>query len=578
MNWFGAYSGGLLLNGSAFGFPFIRTNQLGLSIAEAHDISKVYAVANNLQHTPWRINAYVYDTVAALVDTGGLDSVLPNLLGCASPPKVWGTREPTVEELRAWKAVAAEAYAKEHSEQSRRIQFFRRFNLAGKLKELPCFYYVWTCDFRGRYNVVQTWVSPQSDDIGKALLRFHRELPATPAGCVALAIHLANEWGNDKCSYGDRIKWVNDHWLHLRQAVANPLDDRWWTQADKPWQFLAAAEEYVSLKLNMRDTHSVPVSADGSCNGFQHLSAMLRDPSGSLAVNLSVAAIVPGGVTGGDPLMDSRPADIYTVILEAVRGYLRASGNTLWDSVLDRKLLKRNVMTSPYSVTLEGMKMQLQEELKARSAATKELMFDARNLAMLVCKAREERLAQAMGAMSWLKYVASECSKRDSPVIWVTPNGFPVMQYYKKYRSKMLDLITGKHRVRLRINVSVGAPDVSNLDKRKQSLGIAPNFVHSMDACHLSMTIIAAHQAGILDFAPVHDSYGTHACNMGALGALLRQQFVSLYQTDVLAELHKSTEGRLGCTLKGPPPKGTFDINEVLKSPHFFNNIPSIGA
>jgi hypothetical protein len=60
-----------------------------------------------------------------------------------------------------------------------------------------------------------------------------------------------------------------------------------------------------------------------------------------------------------------------------------------------------------------------------------------------------------------------------------------------------------------------GTGGSDKMDKSRQANGIAPNFVHSMDAAHLMKTIIKAKDKhDIEDFSVVHDSFGTHACDI----------------------------------------------------------------
>ena len=53
----------------------------------------------------------------------------------------------------------------------------------------------------------------------------------------------------------------------------------------------------------------------------------------------------------------------------------------------------------------------------------------------------------------------------------------------------------------------------NKVDKRRQANGISPNFVHSLDATVMLLTVAYAKQKGIVDFAMVHDSFGTLAAN-----------------------------------------------------------------
>jgi len=62
---------------------------------------------------------------------------------------------------------------------------------------------------------------------------------------------------------------------------------RFWIEADQPWLFLAACLEWKRYKEEGPGMIShLPISMDGSCNGYQHLSAMGLDPIGGRATNL----------------------------------------------------------------------------------------------------------------------------------------------------------------------------------------------------------------------------------------------------------------------------------------------------
>jgi len=129
-----------------------------------------------------------------------------------------------------------------------------------------------------------------------------------------------------------------------------------------------------------------------------------------------------------------------------------------------------------------------------------------------------------------------------------------------------------------RINVLSGRANLWNEDRkaglnvRKQALGSAPNYIHSFDAAHLTMTVNAAVSEGISDFAMIHDSYGTHACNTTRLGMILREQFVALYQVDWLKRLKEEIAGYAPhVQIDDPPARGDFDLSQVIDAPFFFS-------
>lgn len=57
--------------------------------------------------------------------------------------------------------------------------------------------------------------------------------------------------------------------------------------ADKKFSFLAWAYEYRAFIDNPNDfKSSIPIAMDGSNNGFQHVTALLRDAKGAKKVNV----------------------------------------------------------------------------------------------------------------------------------------------------------------------------------------------------------------------------------------------------------------------------------------------------
>ena len=74
----------------------------------------------------------------------------------------------------------------------------------------------------------------------------------------------------------------------MQRSVEDPFGFRWWTEADEPWQFLAFAYEFVAFcDQGYGFLSNLPVMVDGSNNGLQHFSAILRDPIGGKATNLT---------------------------------------------------------------------------------------------------------------------------------------------------------------------------------------------------------------------------------------------------------------------------------------------------
>lgn len=142
------------------------------------------------------------------------------------------------------------------------------------------------------------------------------------------------------------------------------------------------------------------------------------------------------------------------------------------------------------------------------------------------------------------------------------------MQEYTTSEQKRLELTFQKVRLQLSIDVAS-----KKIDKRKQGSGISPNWVHSMDAAHMQLTVSRCHDEGIRSFSLIHDSYGTHAGNAWAMAQFLREEFVKMYgDHDVLAEFGREITAMLpeGTQLPPLPEKGSLDLSQVLESAFFF--------
>ena len=115
------------------------------------------------------------------------------------------------------------------------------------------------------------------------------------------------------------------------------------------------------------------------------------------------------------------------------------------------------------------------------------------------------------------------------------------------------------------------------IEKSKQLSGISPNIIHSYDAAHMQMTVLRlSKEYGIKSFSLIHDSFGTHCCDVDILQKVLREEFVSIYRVDQLAKLTNcfnqqlANKKRLQIKDGAVPKRGSFDINEVLDSEYFF--------
>jgi len=409
------------------------------------------------------------------------------------------------------------------------------------------------------------FLNPQGEDSARGLLEFSTGKPLGNSGLPWLQVHLANCYGHDKVSLEERVEWAEFHGWAIIEVGTDPLINKWWMEADKPWQFLRACSEYVKYRVNPKDFIShLPITVDGSCNGLQHFSAMLRDEVGGKAVNLT---------------MTDNPQDIYEIVKDKVVEKVKADPGAIVSPLdINRALVKRPVMTTPYGATLYGMREQIYEELKKQLdkgiifttiSKDKDLWVFCKYLATVIYESIGEVVVSAREGMDWLQEVARVLSKDSRPIYWTVPTGFIVKQKYLRPIVKQVKtIINGKMASLFSAH---GAGD--KLDKHKQTNGIAPNYVHSLDACHLMKTVNLSY-TDIQSFSVVHDSFGTHACDMELLSENLRITFIEIYKEDVLkkfAEEQSAAPSICKNTFPKIPKYGKLNINEVKDAEFFFS-------
>ncbi|CAI8504183.1 unnamed protein product [Pichia kudriavzevii] len=84
---------------------------------------------------------------------------------------------------------------------------------------------------------------------------------------------------------------------------------------------------------------------------------------------------------------------------------------------------------------------------------------------------------------------------------------------------------------------------VKKVDGRKQANGFPPNFIHSLDATHMLLSVNKCSEFG-LSFSSVHDSYWTHAADVDTMNYVLREQFINLHKNNLVAKLKSEFERR----------------------------------
>jgi DNA-directed RNA polymerase len=548
------------------------------------DIDNCYAAVNHIQDTPWRINRDVLSIMQEVWTGGGTLGGLPQREDDPVPPKPVDI-ETNEEAKLAWKKEAALTYARNGERTSSRICLMQGLWVARRFEEEERIFFPHELDFRGRvYPVPVFGPSPQGSDWQKALIHFADGKPLGLQGFDWLQVHVANLFGVDKVSFADRKAWVLDNLEAIMDSGRNPLDgDRFWTQADDPWCALAACIEIfeaLSLEDPTEYVSRIPVALDGSCSGLQHFSAMLRDEEGGRTVNL-LPTDVPADVYMAVAAKAQAKADqTPTITYDDVDGVPITIPNPWQNGRIGRKIAKRPTMTYCYSATrfgMQGMILQTLRELdrdlegegKAPYLGGVDNYQASTWLSYVLYEAIRETVTSAASAMDWLREVATVAAKASLPLWWTTPMGLPILQEYKKQKGKRIDTHWAGSRLQVVIQV-----DEEKIDSRAQTNGVAPNFVHSLDAAHLQGVALRSRREGINHLAMIHDSFGAHAADTSRISAILRDTLVEQYEGDVLRDFYEQLKEQVGEELAEqlpePPKSGTLDLNRIREAQYTF--------
>ncbi len=603
--WTGVVGGGYWAKGRR-PLPLIRLGSKS-AVARYEDVymPEVYDAVNIIQNTPWKVNRKVLDVVNMVekLNNTPIDDI-PQM----EPLKPEDYAGETEEELKAWKKAAAGIYRREKARQSRRLSLSFIVNQANKFSQFKAIWFPYNMDWRGRVYAVPMF-NPQGNDMQKGLLTLAVGKPIGADGFKWLKVHGANCAGVDKVTFEERIKWVEDNHDNIMATAKAPMDSiEWWGKLDSPFCFLAFCFEYAGVMHHgLSYNCSLPIAFDGSCSGIQHFSAMLRDHIGGHAVNLTPSGKVQDIyrivsdrieeelkallVNGTDNEMVTHEDKKTGEITERLKLGTRELARQWLTYGMSRKVTKRSVMTLAYGSKEYGFADQVYEDIvmpaidSGSGAMFTEPSQASRFMAKMIWEAVSVTVVAAVDAMKWLqgaaKLLAAEVKDKRTgeilkpclPVHWVTPDGFPVWQEYRKKDTTRLNLMfLGSFNLQPTVNRGTK----KELDKHKQESGISPNFVHSQDGSHLRKTVVHTHRKyGVMSFAVIHDSFGTIPADAEYLFRGVRETMVETYRdNDVLLDFYEQFEYQLHESQRDKlpelPKKGKLNIEDILSSDFAF--------
>lgn len=565
-----------LTNGGYYSLPTTlvkRGFESVLTDNESAALGPILEAVNSLQKVPYKLNTRIAEVARALTKQGGNAAGLPDFTHKLLPDKPdnveWlKQNDPFKFEEYCAEAVAVHAHNKDVVRINECLKVVQLLDLVDELKAYEHVYFPMYADFRGRLYYLPNNLTPAGDDLQRALLLFAKPKALGQNGLKALKQHAANCYGNkvDKLSFADREAFIDEKLAHLIESARSPLDYEFWMQADEPFKFLAACYELEAAYALDDPTlycSALPVARDGSCNGLQHWSAILRDEKTAAQVNLYDA---------------EKPSDIYATVAETLKRKLsdfKSEEAEFLKERVGRSTTKKPVMTLVYGLTQFGLRESLPRNnpelfVPPYSKNRLQILVDAIQLAI------DEDITSARAGMQFVRDIAKYRIEIKKNVSMTFPDKFVFAQAYPRTRVQYVrTYFNGTLRIKknqpgfkpIRTNSTVIAP-TKDLDLRQNVNAISANFIHSIDAYHLRKTVKRLNEIGVTDIFTIHDSISVHAADVERLDTVVRETFAQVHTVNWLELLLKQNPID---ELVSIPMYGSWTVADVLKATYFFH-------
>lgn len=579
---------------------------------EQIDMSWLFNVVNHLQETPFVINEKVLKVCLDIMSNHGSLGGLPSTDDLPELPRLIN---PTPEELKKHKVKLTAMYKKDRARQSKLLRTNCTLAVAKKYSQYVKVYFPWNMDYRGRLYPMPTEINPQGDDLQKALLLFAEPEPLTDNECLKwFYIAGAGFAGLDKKPFQERINWILEHENQIISSAKSPLEFTWWDEVagdESPLCFLSFCFEFKRLREYQADHEGsaigfktgLHISFDGTCSGLQHFSMLLADEIGGKAVNLvpeetvhdiyqvvadKVNIVLKKDVVSGTEdtyKLDKKTGEVLTDsegnkkiqygTKELATQWMMYGKEKFGSDGIKRKVCKRSVMTLAYGSGRYGFAENLKSDIIKPWQDEHEdnpIFLDkvqaATYMAGLIWDAVSTTVVKAVEGMNWMQSVAHEISKNGEVIAWLSPNGLPIQQ--NKFKTEMIPFKLRFCGVNTRIYIP---KETGNIDKRGQVQAISPNFIHSLDACHMQRVINSEYEKGNKNFFMIHDSFGTDLAHANSLFNTIRDELVKMYDgKNYLEEWLEDVAYLLpdGVDIQDIPSKGTLNLQQVKKSKYCF--------
>ena len=567
---------------------------------------------NRLQQVPWMINHFILDVQQRLsqstIEIGSFRTFDKKTYETKNPlienPDLvnlpWEDAKQDPELLRKKKkayAIRKQHESEEKTTAQKTIATKRTLEMAERFKEYNRFYMPWYFDNRLRQYCLVDTLNPQGSDNVKSMIMFAEGIPKSDASYRDILISLATTFGNglDKLSYDERIQGAKRMIPVFEKIVKDPLSktsQKFWTNADEPFQFLALVNEYYHVFMVCDQTHHfVSSGRDATCSGIQIAGALLRDAKTCHLVNVTPSDTVQDAykavadeaikllknnnwlehkIDRREEARELKAKKIQAERLERKNKGLTDLGEYTYEprftceiplDLVDRGVAKMVVMLTPYGGSYQTMFKHVKEKMEKKGAEMHTADFTILTHALI------EGMAIALPGFSalnnWFKALAkARLDSGEKQIVWYTPAESAVKQEYFEDDEYSIKTYTyGETKVNRYLMTK--EPSTEQIKERKMQTALAANTVHSLDATLLQL---ALYDYEGMSFTTVHDCVYGPSGVLDELVTRIKEAFYQVVSGDFLYEMLEENDLQDNDALVGQLKAMTHPDNGLLAS------------
>jgi DNA-directed RNA polymerase len=422
-------------------------------------------------------------------------------------------------------------------------------------------------DFRGRVYPRVPFISYQSADPGRYLMRFSEKTPIDDKTIHWLQIGIANALGADKLTWAKRLAFFDKHKEEILN-VGNMFTTGDFSRAydfltnefvEDPFCVAALADEYTRIVQQGQQYTQVYVIVDTSCSGTSIFNAWRKNLSGAVTSNL---------------VGESSMEDTYLAVWGEIKKLLPLNSvrkviiNKLESSKLLRKMMKQVYVPASYAspITEQKYKLKLYNEdvLKPAGLGLKDKELQA---IQSVWEEALNNVASISSVVDWFREMttlALDLGKTE--IKYTTPNGSLMTLRYPKLKIKRIRTFHyGSANLR-RIGEYEETPEVN---RKKLLDAVTACITHSTDAAILCE---ALHDYNV-PWIGIHDAVGLPPGKLLCDGIKrLKEAFITCaYDYDVWTQFRKDNDIPINEVTAGKVVGDLTDTDMIRKSQYLFS-------